>query len=198
MPGHFHECARFWTQGMDCPFLQSGAEDDDEPDSGKEFRPIAIGKRQALEGENRVANLTLVHSQEEVRQRIRQIEGIPGEGIAALVPGGLGSKLLERGPRGVMAVMTAIAIAELARRSGLISRVSDSRVARTLERQSAKLLSRLGTSRISTGQSQNLGPGRGGFFVNEAARMKHLFGLPQRRKQGDHSDPGFFFPGEPR
>lgn len=204
-----HECARFWANGLDCPFgdEQLDDDDDDTEEGERDVRDLALParKRNSRSQSQRMGQLnnilTIAHSQEEMREKLKVIEG---ERIAAIVPGGeaLLQRLLESGLNlSGNRLFQASAMAALAaaffrlRGTGLMKGLP---TVRSLERPVTKGLGKLsGGSGITTQQGTG---GRGGFHVDAAAEIKALFGDRARRRVEEkfgRGGQGFFFPGEP-
>ena len=203
-----HECARFEVQGIPCPFRPEEPDEEEDDDDVEERPgieiPLALPGRQSKNQRGRMGQLnnilTLAHSQEEMREKLKVIEG---ERIAAIVPGGesLIQELLRTGQQfggnrlfqvGTL-IALATALAKL-RGKGLGLGLG---TARALERPVARGLGRLATgSGLTTAPG---GPGRGGFHVNAAAELQSLFGGRSRRRfEEKMTGQGFFFPGEPQ
>ena len=188
-----HECDRFWAKGLSCPFRKKGKDDeerreDQTPDNRGIPDALALPGRKGEERNNRLnaqgtpeGNIVrLVQSEfdpEELQRAAIRTVGQPQKtGGMTSVPN-IESLLRGRGVQGVMALLTALGVAEGFRRSvgknfgGVSNRV------RAVERQVSTQLRGLGQTSSSTGRG-----GRGGFSVNANEALNALVGIGPRRK----------------
>ncbi len=183
-----HECDRFRLRLGECPFAGFGS-DDDEHDIPEHKPPFIAfpGKRPNTQADEAKLPrlLTIAHSEADVRKALERIAAIQTQGQLAWIESRVTSSLLEHGPRGIMAALTAIVLTEVGRRYASTRTTGLSQTVRTLERRVSGQLQQV---RSTTGRG-----GRGGFHVNAAADLAALTGLPLRRFR-DHSrssnDPG--------
>lgn len=188
----FHECDRFRLRLGECPFAGFGRADDDNdiPDHSPPFVAFPGKRANTQADEAKLPRLlTLAHSEADVRKALERIAAIQMESRQSLIESRVTSALLEHGPRGIMAALTAIALFEASKSLRSKNFGGRSEMVRTLERQ---VSGRLQQVRSGIGRG-----GRGGFLVNDAAQMQTLTGLPLRKFNQGSGAEGFFFPGEP-
>lgn len=221
MPQHLraHLCDRFWKRGIPCPFHLPGQEDDPDKEDRKAVRERELALPDWMD--NFWKTLAISASAVELMQQLRRMRTIQREGYAPNlpqlpplqfpkpVPGAIPQKerpaastLTGVTPRLGFAAISSLMIIELLRRGRSMNLGSFANRVKIAETRSASQLSGL-TRGFSPGAGQALGPGRGGFQINAAARLKSQLGLGGGRKketggrrwrdeQGDHGEMDWF------
>lgn len=182
-----HDCKRFKRLGG-CPFAVNDKERFGVPDhKGPHLVPPA---KKAKEN-TRLGQLTQLFteavSKPEARAALERVAAIQVGGAPSVIEPNVGSLLLEHGPQGIMAALTALAMDALSSKQGLLRTLSRSQAVRITEQQVARRLSQLSARFGLTGSGPSLQPsggGRGGFAVNDAERIAEITGMRFRPRSG--------------
>lgn len=177
-----HDCDRFRSRGIDCPFRRFKEDDEEEPDEEQQI-PFVMKKQQEQELDNLRQFPIIAHGDPAMRKALERMAAIKRDGGLPSIPPFRNPvpafPLQGRGHPEIISAITAIAIMKALRSMRATGSNPGLQPVMTSERRVAKGLSRV-LGRQSGGLART--GGRGGLHVNAAAELQNLLGF--RRKLG--------------